>query len=339
MKKIFIALAVLGAFSGTAQAQSSSVTIYGLLDGYMEFGNNGQGSLNRVQSGGTAPSRIGFKGTESIGNGMNVIWNLENGVNIDDGTAMQGGILFGRLAIVGLTGNFGAVTIGRQYTPYFMTHAQYTMGYGMSWGNSANYFLDGAFSRSTNSVQYATPKMGGLTAKILYALGENSNQGMHSVGNAIGASLQYDAGPLSLNGSHHRRKTTLTNTEKLSALGASYAFKAAKVGVMYQTRRDDASLVENDYYDISAYIPAGSGSILLDYGSFENKLVSDADATSATIRYDHPLSKRTTVWGGYSVVRNDAKARFGIAAAAGAPMVVAAGENSRGLAIGLRHVF
>ncbi|MET0858684.1 MAG: porin [Telluria sp.] len=339
MKKILIGMAVLGAFAATAQAQNSSVTTYGLLDGYMEFGNNGQGSLNRLQSGGTAPSRIGFRGTESLANGMNVVWNLENGLNIDDGTAAQGGILFGRLAIVGLSGDFGAVTIGRQYTPYFMTHALYTMGYGMSWGNSANYFFDGGFSRSTNSVQYATPKMGGLSAKILYALGENPNAGMRSVGNAVGASLQYDVGPLSLNASHHSRKTTLANTEKLSALGASYTFRSAKVGVLYQIRRDDANLIENDYYDISAYIPVGQGAILLDYGSFENRLASDADATSATVRYDHPLSKRTTVWGGYSLVRNEAKARFGIAAAAGTPMAVAPGDNSRGLALGVRHVF
>lgn len=339
MKKILIALAVIGTFAQAAHAQSSSVTIYGVLDGYIEFGNNGQDSLNRVQSGGTGPSRLGFKGTEALGDGLSVIWNLESGVNIDDGTAMQGGILFGRQAIVGLTGGFGTVTLGRQYIPYFMTHAQYTMGYGMSWGNSANYFIDGSFSWANNSVQYATPKMGGLSAKVLYALGENSTPGMHSVGNAVGASLQYDAGPLSLNGSHHRRKTTLANTESLSALGASYTFKIAKVGLVYQSRRDDANLIENDYYDIGAYIPIGIGTLLLDYGRFENKLVDDADATSATIRYDHPLSKRTMLWGGYSIVRNDAKARFGIAPAAAPPMAVAAGENSRGLAIGLRHTF
>jgi predicted porin len=339
MKKLLIALAVIGAYAGAAQAQSSNVTIYGLLDGYLEAGSNGTGSVNRIISGGTAPSRLGFKGTESLGNGMNVIWNLETGMNIDDGTATQGGILFGRLAILGLTGDFGAVTIGRQYTPYFMTHALYTMGYGMSWGNSANYFFDGAFARATNSIQYASPKMGGFSAKVMYALGENSNAGMHSVGNAIGGSLQYDAGPLSLNASHHRRKTTLSNTEKLSALGASYGLSVAKIGVMYQIRRDDASLIENDYIDVSAYIPVGPGSVLVDFGSFENKIVSDGDAKSATIRYDHPLSKRTTVYGGYSVIRNEARARFGLAAAAGVPMVVAPGDNSRGLAVGLRHVF
>lgn len=338
MKKIMIAMTVLGACAGGAQAQSN-VTVYGLLDGYMEFGNNGQGSLNRVQSGGTAPSRIGFKGTESLGNGLSAIWNLETGINIDDGTAMQGGTLFGRLAMVGLTGDFGAVTLGRQYTHYFLTHAMYTMGYGMSWGNSANYFLDGAYSRSTNSVQYASPKFGGLSGKILYSLGENPAPGMRSVGNAVGATLQYDAGPLSLNVSHHARKATPANTEKLTALGAAYALPLAKLGLLYQVRRDDANLIENDYYDISAYIPAGGGSILLDFGRFENKLVDDAGATSATVRYDYPLSKRTTVWGGYSIVRNEAKARFGIAAAAGTPMAVAAGDNSRGLALGVRHVF
>lgn len=339
MRKIAIAMAALGAFAGTAQAQSSNVTVYGLLDGYVEFGNNGQNKIRRVQSGGTAPSRLGFRGTESLSNGLTAFWNLENGLNIDDGTAQQGGILFGRLAVVGLSGDFGAVSLGRQYTQYFMTHAMYTMGFGMSWGNAANYFFDGGFSRATNSIQYATPKVKGLSAKVMYALGENTAPGMDRVGDAVGASLQYDAGPLSLNGSYHRRKTTLANTEKLSALGASCAVAGGKVGLLYQVRRDDASLVENDYYDLSAYIPAGKGWILLDFGSFDNKLVDDAGARSATVRYDHPLSKRTMLWGGYSFVRNEAKARFGVAAAAGTPMAVAAGDNSRGLAIGVRHVF
>lgn len=339
MKKTIIAMAALGACAGAAQAQGSSVTIYGMLDGFIEFGRNGQGSVNRVQSGGTAPSRIGFKGVEALGNGLNAVWNLETGVNLDDGTAAQNGTLFGRLAMVGLAGDFGAVTLGRQYTLYFMTHVQYTMGYGMGWGNSANYFLDGAYARSTNSVQYTSPKLGGLTGKILYALGENPAPGMRSVGNAVGASLQYDTGPLSLNVSHHSRKATLANTEKLSALGASYAFGRAKAAVLYQIRRDDANLVENDYYDISAYIPAGVGYVLLDFGRFDNKLVDSGGATSATVRYDHPLSKRTLLWGGYSFVNNQANGRFGIAAAAGTPMAVQPGATSRGLALGVRHVF
>ena len=338
MKTTCIALAVLGACAGSAQAQSN-VTIYGMLDGFIEFGRNGQGSINRVQSGGTAPSRIGFKGAEALGGGMTAVWNLETGVNLDDGSAMQNGTLFGRLAMVGLTGDFGAVTLGRQYTLYFMTHAQYTAGYGMAWGNAANYFLDGGFSRSTNSVQYTSPRMGGLTAKVLYAFGENPDPALRRTGDAVGGSLQYDAGALSLNASHHRRKTTLANTEQLSALGASWTWRGAKVAGLYQIRRDDANLVENDYYDISAYIPAGIGYVLLDFGRFDNKLVNGGGATSATLRYDHPLSKRTALWGGYSFINNQANARFGVAAAAGTPMAVLPGATSRALALGMRHVF
>lgn len=338
MKKILIALAVLGAYAGAAQAQSN-VTVYGILDSYVEIGNNGQNNINKIQSGATTPSRIGFRGTEDLGGGLKAIWNLENGVNVDDGSAAQGGILFGRQAVVGLAGDFGTVTLGRQYTPFFMTNVLYTMGGGMGWGNAANYFFEGAVSRATNSIQYVSPTMSGFSARALYALGENPAPGMRTVGNAYSVSGTYTNGPLSLNLSYMNRKTTLTNKDDWSALGASYDFKVAKVGVVYQRRRDDANVTRNDYVDLSAYVPVAGGAILLDIGAIDNKVVDDAGAVTASIRYDHFLSKRTTVYVGFSTVRNDDKARFGVAGAAGVPMTVAVGDNSRAFAMGVRHSF
>ncbi|MDP3671266.1 MAG: porin [Telluria sp.] len=337
MKKLLITLAVLGAYGGAAQAQSN-VTIYGILDSFVEIGNNGQNNITKIQTGGTTPSRIGFRGQEDLGGGLKAVWNLENGANVDDGTAAQGGILFGRQAVVGLTGNFGSVTLGRQYTPLFMTHVLFTTG-AMGWGTSANYWFEGAVSRATNSVQYVTPNMSGFSARVLYALGENSTPGMSTVGNAYSASGTYTTGALSLNLSYMSRKTTLANTDDWKGLGASYDFKVAKVGLLYTQRRDDAKLTRNNYWDLSAAVPVTGGALMLDIGGIENKVIDNAGAISASIRYDYTLSKRTIVYGGFSTVRNDDKARYGVAAAAGVPMVVAAGNNSRAFALGVRHSF
>jgi predicted porin len=338
MKKLVITLAVLGASAGAAQAQSN-VTIYGALDAYVESGNNGQTTVNRVQSGGATPSRIGFKGAEDLGSGLKAIFSLETGINLDDGSAAQGGLLFGRQAYVGLSGNFGTVTAGRQYTPFFMTNLLYTMGGGMGWGNAANYFMEPPAARANNSVQYASPNMNGLVAKVMYGLGENSAPGQGKVGNTRAASGQYDSGKLSLNLSHLNRTTTTTNSDKWTALGASYDFTLVKTGFVYQVRRDDANLVRNDYFDLSAAIPVTGGSLLLDVGGIKNKVIGDADAITASIRYDYFLSKRTTIYGGFSTVRNDAKARYGVTGAAAAPMVAAVGYDPRALAIGIRHFY
>lgn len=339
MKKIVIALAVLGAYAGAAQAQSSNVTIYGALDAYVESGDNGQARVNRVQNGGATPSRIGFRGTEDLGGGLKAIYSLETGINVDDGSAAQGGLLFGRQAFVGLSGNFGTVTAGRQYTPMFMTNLLYTLGGGMGWGNAANYFLEPPAARANNALQYASPNMNGFVFKAMYGLGENSAPGAGKIGNTRAASGQYDSGGLSLNLSHMDRITTAANSDTWSTLGASYDFKVVKTALIYQVRRDDAKLVRYDYVDLGALIPLGAGALLLDIGGFANKITGDADAVTASIRYDYYLSKRTTVYGGFSTVRNEAKARFGIAGAGGAPMVAVAGDDPRALAMGIRHFF
>lgn len=338
MKKIVITLAVLGAAAGAAQAQSS-VVIYGALDAYLESGRNGQSTVTRVQNGGATPSRIGFRGTEDLGGGLKAIFSLETGINVDDGTAAQGGLLFGRQAFVGLSGNFGTITAGRQYTPFFMTNLLYTMGGGMGWGNAANYFLEPPSARANNALQYATPNINGFVFKAMYALGENSAPGAGKVGNVRAVSGQYDSGKLSVNMSHMNRTTTTANADKWTALGASYDFTVVKTALVYQVRRDDANLARNDYFDLSASIPMGGGALLLDVGGIQNKAISDADAVTASIRYDHYLSKRTTVYGGLSMVRNEARARYGVTGAGGAPMVALAGADPRALAIGVRHFF
>lgn len=126
MKKALLALAVLGAFTGTASAQTN-VTIYGLLDAGIRYRDNGAADNNTtwgVDSGQASSSRLGLRGTKDLGSSLSAIFTLESGLNLDDGTLGQGIAgsantpamtrLFGRQAFVGLAGNFGAVKFGRQ---------------------------------------------------------------------------------------------------------------------------------------------------------------------------------------------------------------------------------
>jgi len=85
----------------TAHAQSSSVTMYGIVDTFVQ-GARAENSLSRVQSGGLSGSRLGFRGTDDLGSGLYGIYTLEAGINTDDGTSGQGGALFGRQVFVGL---------------------------------------------------------------------------------------------------------------------------------------------------------------------------------------------------------------------------------------------
>jgi len=120
MQKKIIALAVAGLVSGAAFAQTN-VTIYGIADMSYVYAsdsyNSNTDSIHKMYSGGQSGSRLGFKGTEDLGNGLAANFRLEQGINMDDGGAGQNGSLYSRWATVGLSGkSWGEVQFGRRDT-------------------------------------------------------------------------------------------------------------------------------------------------------------------------------------------------------------------------------
>jgi len=91
MKKSLIALALMGAFSGAAIAQSN-VTLYGILDVNVQRNDPKEGNATTttgVNGGHQSGNRWGVRGSEALGGGMSAIFTLESGFNIDDGTTAQ----------------------------------------------------------------------------------------------------------------------------------------------------------------------------------------------------------------------------------------------------------
>ncbi|WP_222838972.1 porin, partial [Enterococcus faecium] len=85
MKKLTLAVLIAGSFAATASAQSN-VTIYGIVDaGIVRETGGAAGDVTKLTSGIGSQSRIGFRGTEDLGNGLSAIFTLESGYKIDDG--------------------------------------------------------------------------------------------------------------------------------------------------------------------------------------------------------------------------------------------------------------
>lgn len=172
------ALSVLALAAGAACAQSS-VTLYGVIDTGVERVTNvgaGGNSLTRMpgQTGGMLPSRWGVRGTEDLGNGLKANFVLESGFSPDKGTnnTNQGGRLFGRSAWVGLSGNWGALSFGRQYTMYFWSLLDADpMGPAVYGLGSLDSGIPGA--RSDNSIAYKGT-WAGFTAGATYSLGRDA---------------------------------------------------------------------------------------------------------------------------------------------------------------------
>jgi predicted porin len=128
MKKSLITLATLAAMAGTAHAQSS-VTLYGVIDGSIEYvnrvaasaatPNQGGSRVGMPSVGGLSASRWGLRGIEDLGGGNQALFVLESGFQWDTG-ALQGAPLFNRQSYLGIqNGTVGKLSFGRQYTSFF----------------------------------------------------------------------------------------------------------------------------------------------------------------------------------------------------------------------------
>jgi predicted porin len=110
--------------AGSAMAQSS-VTIYGIIDTGVVYTTNANANGNAVfkmpSLTGSFLSRIGFRGTEDLGGGLQAIFVLESGFAPDTGAMGQGNRIFGRQSYVGLKSDWGQVTLGRQINMTYLS--------------------------------------------------------------------------------------------------------------------------------------------------------------------------------------------------------------------------
>nr|WP_315594177.1 porin [uncultured Cupriavidus sp.] len=168
-------IAAIAAF-GPALAVAQNVTLYGVVDTGVAF-VNGVGSARNTEVfmpnlTGTVPSRWGMRGSEDIGGGNKAIFWLESGFSPDSGVANQGGRLFGRQALVGLSGGWGQVALGRQYTMLFWAMAEPDMlGPNIFGSGSLDTYVPNA--RTDNAVSYKGT-FGGVTVGATYSFGRDT---------------------------------------------------------------------------------------------------------------------------------------------------------------------
>jgi predicted porin len=253
MKKSLLALAVLGAFAGAAQAQSS-VTIYGIVDTGIAYSSKvvnaagtGTGSKFGLNSGVVQGSRIGFKGVEDLGGGLSAVFQLETGFTNDDGglqgaDAVTSSNLFRRKSVVGLAGGFGTVLLGRQ-TDFADTISAYTavndFGGVVSNSGSGLNRLQGV--RTNNSISYTTNNLSGFTGNLIYGFGEQA--GKTSAGQAYGIGGKYDNGPLGLGINYYQSKigTTPSDTSLIQGVAPSASASASTLATYNATTAANAA--------------------------------------------------------------------------------------------------
>src|SRR5690606_38419365 len=192
-----VGLATLIASSSATAQTGDNVTLYGILDAGLTWISNANGpSKTTLDTGVMQGNRLGLRGSESMGNGLTAIFQLENGFSVATGEAGQGGALWGRQAWVGLKSDYlGSIKLGRQYDFFTDTlQAFYTPTW--SAGGYSNSPLDNdrmSGQRVNQSVKYVTPSFAGVELGAMYGFPER-REGQAQTGRTISVTANYKNG-------------------------------------------------------------------------------------------------------------------------------------------------
>jgi predicted porin len=379
MKKSLIALAVMAA-AGAASAQSS-VTLFGIVDATFNHTNaTAGGSVNQLGNSGYNSSRLGFRGTEDLGGGMAASFWLESAMSNDDGRAggaiqpgnqppaapaANTGLNWSRRATVSLSGGWGELRLGRDYTPSFWnltvfdpfgtngvgTNQAYVGAQAVAPGGNT-----GVLVRASNQVGYFLPaNLGGIYGQAGYWFGENSSSaankaaGIEDDGKGFGARIGYGSGPFNVAAAWARTKYAVGDYTTWN-IGGQWDFGLARAMAMYQRDSRDTFLapggrdLDSRGWLVGASVPVGAGEVRASFSESRFDLntagVSEPRERKLALGYVHNLSKRTALYATVARVKNsNTNAVIPQSTVAGGVAIGAANGRSTGYDIGVRHSF
>lgn len=338
-----------------AHAQSN-VTLYGVLDSGVMYasrtfdaatGTSGPHQLSATD-GGISGSHFGITGAEDLGAGTKAIFTLESGFTMNNGAlGNSNGNLFGRQAFVGLSGHFGTVKAGLQYSPFGLaivdTDARHASFFGSQAGiYMGNFFATGIFV--ANAVSYTSPTIAGLQASALLALGGDPKG--FQAGRQYAACVRYEWKDLVVNaalfsgnpGGSASVSTPFPSTIEFSGrtVGASYSWGGATLKGSYTSYKIAGSFNEKVYSAGGEYLitPTLSTDVGVWYMRDSNDSANHSLLTSAGLYYF--LSKRTTLYGAAAFVNNHGLMHTGFTV--NGALYEPTG-SSMSLVVGVRHIF
>jgi predicted porin len=282
--------------------------------------------MTKVTSGTASTSRIGFRGTEDLGDGMQAFFTLENGNRIDTGELDVTNYLFNRQAFVGLKTKAGSVALGRQYTPYHLALVPAVDPFGTGYaGTSKNLLPDnGTNVRASNSVTYTSPTLYDTSVELFYSAGEQSEI---SAGRQLGAGITYAQGPLALSLIYNAKNTDVAATGVSHDIGpnflvgGNYKFRWLQLYVAYEVDKgfNSATLFNpNNPYGgtpptastdsrdalLGFKAPLGPGTLMFSTQYKDDRTRFNQDAVEWGIGYLYALSKRTGLYAAYAHIDN-----------------------------------
>lgn len=340
MNKKLMALAVAGAcVAPAAMAQTANpVTLYGRVYVMLESveakgGATPLASRMRVSD---QSSLFGIRGTEDIGGGMKVFFQLETAFNPESNATT----FATRNSGVGLQGGWGSVVMGRWDMPYKV------VGYGPDvWGDltiagitSALHDRGNFDRREQNVLQYWTPNFGGFTAKFAQTANEGKTATLNP--STFSANAVYAKGPIKIQYGYEKHKdvSATVSKEEGNELTGEFTIGSFKLAAMAEEIKKTGSTKQKNWLASVLY---SMGKHQVAYQHQESK---DGGATGAAVQpecdidsfgYFYNWSKRSQLVALYTKVDNNEAGvcRFGAGQLGGV------GQDPQGFAVGIKHVF
>lgn len=330
MNKKLITLAIAAAMVAPLAA-AAETTLYGRIDHALV---NADDDTERAWDVATNTTRIGVRGSEDLGNGLKAIFNAEWGFdgteggsyssgststtmknalvldangdplggdeNVDYEDSTSGGNLRNRVAYVGLTGGFGTVAIGRQWTPYH--GAVNSTDVFNAIDTTASFRGAKYVTRTGNALAYVSPNFSGLTASLALVIDRGTGLGESDGIDGYNPAITYRNGPISLGASMLEYDKDL-GAQDVWGISGAYNFGMFRVQAQYEDIDESDGTNNDDGFDewaLSGEADFGNNTVRALYGQTDSDS-GDVDMDFYGVGFQHNFSSRTRIYAEYVV--------------------------------------
>ncbi len=330
MRRIFCWVSFLGVFFSIFPAWVYALgpidgTVYGRLNvSYQNEHNAESGSVWKLESN---ASRLGFRGKTLIENSMSLLYQIEYGVEVDDGDK-NGQTVSQRDTFVGIEGEWGRLKGGRITIPFKEAKGGFDLFTDLQ--GELGKIIDGE-ERLDNVLQYDTRRLFGPLAVTLATVpGENPDEDDEDgPADGVSGSLVFSQKQLYMSVGFN---VDIKQQDQLRLIGGwrwdAVGSGSLKVGALYQRSKisnSDIDFIDGgdkaDAYGLSAAYGLQRNTFKAQY-IISNRSISRSDASQFSLAVDHKLGKRSVLYGYYT--RRDADEE---------------GQRNRYVAIGIKHPF
>ena len=309
---------------GAASAQTSN-TVYGVADAYV--GSSSAGGMT-VASGGYSTSRFGIKGSTDIGGGLKGSYMMETKVSLTNPNAslnvmncndlvvqcpVDGATVLGnRGASAGISGSFGTISMGNQFTGYTMSYfndATEFDGFSPTWWSGSVSGIHADRVWQNHSLQYTTPTVGGFNANLMIAPNGDKSEGFDASSySSVGVNLAVGGVSFAAGWESDKPRAPTGAGVTTTAWNVSAAAKAGAATVFAAFNGADNGTNKDAGWMISTAIPLdGTMSVQAGYSAEATNFAKEIKTTATSVVLLNDMNKQTRLYGGVvQTTRTDA---------------------------------